>query len=116
MIKNEIVTKIETFTEIVKNFFHSDPNLYDIDITIAKLEALRGLYGEANYQNADVDEVTQTIEMARETKNIIEHLKKKQNETSDDDYEDDEDELPRHYLGQEGELIFENNCAVLVFH
>ena len=111
MIKNEIIAKIETFTNIVKNFFHSDPKVYDIDITIAKLEALRGLYGEANNHNDDeVDDLNQTIETARETRNIIEHLKKKQVEPSDDDFEDDEDdELPRHYLGDDGELIFEND-------
>ena len=76
--KNEIFAKIETFTDIIKNFFHSDPNLYDIDITIAKLEALKGLYGETSCQNDDeVEEFDQTIKMARETQDIIEHLKKK---------------------------------------
>ena len=110
MIKKEILEKIETFTDIVENCFHSDPNLYDIDVTIAKLKALGGLYEETNYQNDDeADEIAKTIEMARETKNIIDHLKQKQVETSDDDFEYDEDDLPRHYLGEDDELIFENN-------
>ena len=109
VLKNEKIEKIETFVGIVKDFFRLEPTA-DIDITIAKLEAVRGLFEVDSHQTKmETNEFDQILDMAKETKVFIEHLKKEQYENSDEDDYIDEDDLPRHYLGEEGEFVFKDS-------
>ena len=92
--------KIGTFTQIVKNFFQYKA-AEDITITIIKLEAVSELF-EPNIEKEEFDEL---VAMARETKAIQNYYyNHEEDETDDDDYDDSD--LPNHYLGEDGELVF----------
>ena len=100
LLINETVEKIGTFTQIVKNFFQYKA-AEDINITITKLKAFSELF-EPNIEKEEFDEL---VAMARETKAIQNYYyNHEEDETDDDDYDDSD--LPNHYLGEDGELVF----------
>ena len=86
-------------------FLNEEPK-DNIDITIAKLEALKKLFDEKIEPFGQNSEFEELIEMAKSTKEIIENMKNCEAEDFDD-YEYEEDDLPRHYYGEDGEILFE---------
>jgi myosin heavy subunit len=103
LLVNEAVAKVETFTQIVKNFFKYKAG-EDIDITISKLQAFNELF-EPNIEKAEFDEL---VSLARETTAIQYYFANHEEiNTDDENYDENYLDLPHHYLGDDGELVFD---------
>ena len=104
--KDDIEKEIESFVENVLEFFKQEPT-DNLDITVAKLEAIKNLLdpkAEAEGRKAAFDEL---IDMTKAAGNMIECLELE--EDSDDYLDYENDDLPRHFYGEDGEIIFEED-------
>ena len=104
-------SEIENFVENVVNFLKEEGPNDDLDITITKLEALKKMLDPEAETEGRTSQFDELIELAKTSRDIIENRKNEKEEGfDDDDYLDYEsDDLPRHYYGEDGELIFEDD-------
>ena len=101
--------KLEALSDQILDFFQTEP-VDDLDFTIIKLEMIKTLFEPKNNEERDLSEFDDLIEIAKENKKIIENTKKEANDDDEEHcYEDYfDDNLPRHFYGEDRELIFEN--------
>ena len=92
--------------EDILEFFNSEPT-GNIDITIMKLEMIRDMF--ENKLGEELPQFRELVEAARHTKETIENSKAISEEIDEEDLYESyfDDNLPRHFYGEEGELIFE---------
>ena len=96
----------EALLKIVIDFVtqNSEDN---IDDSIVKLKAVKKVLDPDSELEGYVSPFDQIINMAKDTKEAIDNINKMREEKDDyDDYYEDEDELPPHYYGEEGEILF----------
>ena len=93
----------EALLKIVIDFVSRDSE-ENIDDTIVKLKAVKQVLDP----NSDLEGYTspfdKLIDLAKDTKEAIENLRKTDADDSDDFYDDDD--LPDHYYGDDGEVLF----------
>ena len=103
--KNE--SEVESFVKNVMGFLEEEPK--DIEVTIVKLEALKNMLEPNVEAEGKISHFRELINMAKNTKEIIDNMNNEQNDEDDDDYfYDEDDDLPRHFYGEDGEIIFED--------
>ena len=81
-----------------------------IDDTIIKLKAVRKVLDPDSDLEGHVSPFDILIDLAKNTKDAIESMKNKNLEENESvDYYEEDDDLPRHYYGVEGEILFYND-------
>ena len=104
----KIESEVDRFVENVVDFLR-DESSDNLDITIAKLEAVKKMLDPNAEPEGRISQFDELIEMAKHSKDIIENMKNKKDEDDDDYFEYEHEDLPRHYYGEEGEIIFEDD-------
>ena len=100
--------EIEPLADKIIDFFNSEPD-ETIDITIVKLEMIRDMF-ENTLGEGNVPQLDELVETAKKTKAFIDESKKGSEDNEEDhSYESYfHEDLPRHYYGEEDEIIFED--------
>ena len=75
-----------------------------IDDTIVKLKAVKLVLDPDAEVEGHISLFEELIDLARNHKDGLENLKKGREDEFEDYYEDED--LPRHYYGEEGEILF----------
>ena len=98
--------ELKDLTDQILDFFQTEP-VSDMDFTITKLEMIKSLFEPKNNEERDLSKFDDLIKIAKENKDIIENIEKEahDDEHSYEDYFDDN--LPIHFYGEDGELIFD---------
>ena len=107
---DEEIEKSENYSEAllktVINFVDLETNA-SIDDTIIKLKAVRKVLDPDSDLEGHVSPFDILIDLAKNTKDAIESMKNKNLEENESvDYYEEDDDLPRHYYGDEGEILF----------
>ena len=95
----------EEIFKLVMEFFEKEPN-DSIDTTILKLEAIKRIFHPNSELEDSASPFDILIQMGRDAKDTIENMKVSDAEDNYDDYLTEDEDIPRHYYGEEGELIF----------
>ena len=76
----------------------------NIDDTIVKLKAVKKVLDPDSELDGHISPFDDLIEMAMNHKDALENLK----DDKEDEYKDyyEEDDLPRHYYGEDGEILY----------
>ena len=104
---NEEIEKSEKNAEALLNIvieFVKHDTEDKIDDTIVKLKAVRKVLDPDSELEGHISPFDDLIEMAINHKDALENLKDKKEDEYKDYYE--EDDLPRHYYGEEGEILY----------
>ena len=75
-----------------------------MDNKIVKLEAVKQVLDPDSELKGHISPFDALIDMAKKTREAIENMKNR--EYVDEEYSDYDDDLPRHYYGEEGEVLF----------
>ena len=94
--------------DLLEMFLKDEPS-DNLEITIAKLEAVKKMLDPKAETECRISKFDELIDMVKTSRDIIESMESKKEEEADDylDYEDED--LPRHYYGEDGEIIFEDD-------
>ena len=94
----------EALLKTVVKFVTEDSEDESMDNKIVKLEAVKKVLDPDSELKGHISPFDALIDMAQKTREAIENMKNR--EYVDEEYSDYDDDLPRHYYGEEGEVLF----------